>query len=605
MEIRKIRDASSLSLRKRQVRRSRDGVRRKGGPPAYVQRARASPGTGKNAAHSVRKPAGRYVRGSMTGIPDEVVMDLSDREIETFDKLPPAKQKALIRKAKNRAERAYISHSSDADTPENGSSHAAVSKSRRRMPDTGNYHVHGRNGTDSGGWKIWRREQMVSFFKRPGNSSKAEEMENGPAGTVPIQQTGSREMHPDPGRKSADRGREEGKDPRHAVFLKELRRGIAAAERTSRAREGQKREMREQWAAEQAERERVKDFLAVSAKSITRRITETAAHVKKAIISGSRLKLLLVLGPVGLLVIMLCLLMSMVSVTSTSQEVTYAAFGEEIVAYAKEWIGVTKYILGAGRNYETDWQDYTDCSGFVHGVYSHFGYEIGGNTNAMEDAAGTVIETNSLDLALPGDIILFYTGKIGHHYSTHVAIYAGDGKMIHCSGGAANVSPETEGRGVCWGRVENDGRQWEVRRVIPEGVIAGTGSGGHRVDPTRYTQRELELIWAVVAQEDNGSYDGALAVISCAMNRTESPNWSYLGSTAMQQLTAYGQFCYSMDDYWRPRLGGNVPAYVKQAVSDCLEKGIRNHSFTSFRSTKGKVTGPNAVQIGGNWFFGN
>ena len=136
MEIRKIRDASSLSLRKRQVRRSRDGVRRKGGPPAYVQRARASPGTGKNAAHSVRKPADRYVRGSMTGIPDEVVMDLSDREIETFDKLPPAKQKALIRKAKNRAERAYMSHSSDADAPENGSSHAAVSKSRRRMPET-------------------------------------------------------------------------------------------------------------------------------------------------------------------------------------------------------------------------------------------------------------------------------------------------------------------------------------------------------------------------------------------------------------------------------------------------------------------------------------
>jgi len=70
----------------------------------------------------------------------------------------------------------------------------------------------------------------------------------------------------------------------------------------------------------------------------------------------------------------------------------------------------------------------------------------------------------------------------------------------------------------------------------------------------------------------------------------------------MQQLTAYGKFCYSMDDYWRPRLGGNVPAYVKQAVSDCLEKGIRNHSFTSFRSTKGKVTGPNAVQIGSSLY---
>ena len=89
------------------------------------------------------------------------------------------------------------------------------------------------------------------------------------------------------------------------------------------------------------------------------------------------------------------------------------------------------------------------------------------------------------------------------------------------------------------------------------------------------------------------------------MNRTESPNWRSLGSTAMQQLTAPGQFCYSMDHYWEARLGGNVPAYVKQAVNDCLEKGIRNHSFTSFRSTEGKVTGPDAVQIGGNWFFGN
>ena len=116
---------------------------------------------------------------------------------------------------------------------------------------------------------------------------------------------------------------------------------------------------------------------------------------------------------------------------------------------------------------------------------------------------------------------------------------------------------------------------------------------------------DLQLIWAIVAQEDNGSYEGALAVISSAMNRTESPTWSYLGNTAMKQLCAPGQYCYSNDHYWEARLGGNVPEYVKQAVNDCLKKGIRNHSFTSFRSTKGKTTGPNAVQIGGNWFFGN
>ena len=111
------------------------------------------------------------------------------------------------------------------------------------------------------------------------------------------------------------------------------------------------------------------------------------------------------------------------------------------------------------------------------------------------------------------------------------------------------------------------------------------------------------MIWAIVAQEDNGSYKGALAVISSAMNRTESSKWGYCGRTAMEQLTAPGQYCYSNDTYWMARLGGNVPDYVKTAVNDCLKKGIRNHNHTSFRSTKGKVTGPDAVQIGGNWFF--
>ena len=88
------------------------------------------------------------------------------------------------------------------------------------------------------------------------------------------------------------------------------------------------------------------------------------------------------------------------------------------------------------------------------------------------------------------------------------------------------------------------------------------------------------------------------------MNRTDSGRWGGCGGDALTQLTAPGQYCYSLDDYWRPRLGGNVPEYVKQAVNDCLVKGIRNHPYTSFRSRKGKTTGNDAVQIGGNWYFG-
>ncbi len=88
------------------------------------------------------------------------------------------------------------------------------------------------------------------------------------------------------------------------------------------------------------------------------------------------------------------------------------------------------------------------------------------------------------------------------------------------------------------------------------------------------------------------------------MNRSESPRWGYCGGNALAQLTAGGQYCYSLDNYWRSRLNGNVPEYVKQAVNDCLRKGIRNHGYTSFRSTKGKTTGNDAQQIGGNWYFG-
>ncbi|MCD7744141.1 MAG: NlpC/P60 family protein [Lachnospiraceae bacterium] len=261
----------------------------------------------------------------------------------------------------------------------------------------------------------------------------------------------------------------------------------------------------------------------------------------------------------------------------------YSASGSEIVEYAQSWIGITQYAYGAGRDSATDWQDYSDCSSFVHGVFSHFGIEVGWTTTAMEDI-GTEVEGGLSD-ALPGDIVLFYDGWVQSGNSGHVGIYAGDGMMVQNS-----VS-----RGVCMSSVESDGRQYVVRRVI-----TGTFSG-NSTDNTDYTEEQMEIIWAIVCQEDGGSYAGALAVISTAMNRVDSAQWSYLGSNAYEQLTASGQFCYSIDSYWQRYLGGNVPDYVKQAVSDCLENGIRNHSHTSFRSyyTEG------SEQIGGgNYYFG-
>jgi cell wall-associated NlpC family hydrolase len=325
---------------------------------------------------------------------------------------------------------------------------------------------------------------------------------------------------------------------------------------------------------------------------------------------------LIVLIPILLILLILVAVFSGVStsVSAITQDDVYSSVeAGELIAYAESWVGITKYAWGAGRAYETDWQDYTDCSGFVHGVFSHFGYEIGGDTCQMETSAGHVVGTDSVQNAVPGDILLwFHDAGCSAGNSYHVSIYIGDGKMVHCTAGGNSQSrtPSNPGIGVIISNIWS-GSHFQVRRILTEslddsttqGGLGGRGTGGHRIDATPYTQSEMELIWAIVAQEDNGSYAGALAVISTAMNRVESPKWSYEGSNALAQLKAPGQFCYSNDNYWRARLGGNVPQYVKQAVYDCLKKGIRNHTHTSFRSHYGSNT-PGAEQIGGgNWYF--
>ena len=260
--------------------------------------------------------------------------------------------------------------------------------------------------------------------------------------------------------------------------------------------------------------------------------------------------------------------------------------GEQVAAFAAGFAGRLPYIWGG-----TSLTSGADCSGFTQAVFANFGVRI---PRLAEEQGVSGEQVNSLADARPGDII-YWSG------SPHVGIYLGNGQAAQCSGGSRNTAANPR-KGVTISDV-NYRPIRSIRRFLIE-TEDYCGVGGKRRDATHYTQEQLELIWAIVAQEDNGSYEGALAVISSAMNRTESPRWGSLGGNALMQLTAPGQYCYSMDRYWIPRLHGNVPDYVKTAVDDCLNKGIRNHAHTSFRSRKGSQTGADAVQIGGNWFFG-
>lgn len=120
-------------------------------------------------------------------------------------------------------------------------------------------------------------------------------------------------------------------------------------------------------------------------------------------------------------------------------------------------------------------------------------------------------------------------------------------------------------------------------------------TGGHSTN----SSGDRDFICAVVASEANSSYDAALAVISCVMNRCDTGQWG--GTDPVSVLTAPGQFAGYLGGSYKRYLNHNYPSYVEQAVSDCLDKGIRNHNFLGFRSKQyaGWSGGPEK-EIGGN-----
>lgn len=138
----------------------------------------------------------------------------------------------------------------------------------------------------------------------------------------------------------------------------------------------------------------------------------------------------------------------------------------------------------------------------------------------------------------------------------------------------------------------------EVRAFSTTSRSASRSSVTYNNGVWSYSDKDLDLLCAITAQECSSSYEGALAVITCACNRAESTKWARNGSDPLSQYTAKGQFCYSIDNYWKRRLNGNYADYVKQAVLDALN-GKRNHNYLSFR-TAGYASGE---YIGGNVYF--
>lgn len=114
--------------------------------------------------------------------------------------------------------------------------------------------------------------------------------------------------------------------------------------------------------------------------------------------------------------------------TGKTEVSTGSKNGQAVVNYAAQFEGL-KYVWGG-----TSLSSGVDCSGFVQQVYKHFGVSIP-RTSYEQRSAGRGVSVSDIQ---PGDIVC---------YSGHVAIYAGNGMIIH----ASNSKPYPKG-GVKYSR---------------------------------------------------------------------------------------------------------------------------------------------------------
>lgn len=100
--------------------------------------------------------------------------------------------------------------------------------------------------------------------------------------------------------------------------------------------------------------------------------------------------------------------------------------GQDIVNYAMQFVG-NPYVWG-GNSLTNG----CDCSGFVHLVYKHFGYNTVRYSMSFAYEGVAVSREN----VQPGDIVV-YAMKNG---IGHVAIYAGNGKIVEAQSSAAGIT---------------------------------------------------------------------------------------------------------------------------------------------------------------------
>ena len=106
--------------------------------------------------------------------------------------------------------------------------------------------------------------------------------------------------------------------------------------------------------------------------------------------------------------------------TSSIMAANGSARGKEIASFACGFVG-NPYVAGG-----TSLTNGADCSGFTQSVFKQYGYSLPRNSTSQRSVGREVIYAE----AEPGDIIC---------YPGHVAIYIGNGKIVHASSAKTGI----------------------------------------------------------------------------------------------------------------------------------------------------------------------
>lgn len=238
--------------------------------------------------------------------------------------------------------------------------------------------------------------------------------------------------------------------------------------------------------------------------------------------------------------------------------------GQAVIEAAKVHLGVP-YLWGG-----TDPEKGFDCSGLIQAAYRDIGVEL---PKWSRHQATMGVEVPSIDEALPGDILYFGRPV------THVALYAGDGQMLHAPRRGEVVKIESIDRTITG-----------IRRVVDPATGSPTAATGPAPAPTDFEAGAAERSYQPLFEEAGRRWNvdpALLAAVARAESNFNPTAVSPAGAQGLMQFMPATAAEMGVDP-WNPASAIDGAARYLRTSLDAF--GDTTLAIASYNAGRGAVT---------------